>query len=432
MRRRLIALIVCVVLAGALGQAASGPAAAEPKPTNPSPATTQQTPLEQTQERLTAVTDQIEALVAREHQARYTGVEIVPEQNRVIVYWVGQLPASVQAILTSAQRQGITTEVRQAKHSKAQLDKARHAVLRDPRARAVGISLVYSNADGSGITVGVAGSLSAARELDAVRNSPVRVALYSQPFMKPALGRYNDTSPFWGGVAYYVFNASRACTTGFGVHNSAGTTYILTAAHCFRDVMGDDTAVLDPRDPSRWIARAGMGKTFREWHTSRVDAGIIDARAGAHMYTQGIDPYYSYVAVAGSGNSTYGAYVKTSGSFSGERSGIQVKNVNATYGFWANGTFWELDGVMAEKTNHTNAVGEGDSGGPVFTTLADGRAVALGIISAIDTSTRVGCTGITQVPSGSNVVPRTCAWRMFYAKVTRALSVGGLSINTSS
>jgi hypothetical protein len=170
-------------------------------------------------------------------------------------------------------------------------------------------------------------------------------------------------------------------------------------------------------------ARAYMGKTLREWHVFHADVGLIDARGGPYIYTQGIDPYYSFVKVAGYGTAPTGAYVKTSGAFSGERSGIKVVNAYATYGIWAWGTFWELDGSIAEKTDHSNAVGEGDSGGPVFTTQSDGRAVANGIISAIDTDTRTSCTGITQVRDQitGNVRLRICAWRMAYARMAQAV-----------
>lgn len=80
--------------------------------------------------------------------------------------------------------------------------------------------------------------------------------------------------------------------------------------------------------------------------------------------------------------------------------------------------------IQAEQTGHTNAAGNGDSGGPFHKRNSDGTVLATGIISAIDPSVAVKCTG---VPTGPD---RTCSWRMFAGQVALALSNLNMSINT--
>ena len=57
------------------------------------------------------------------------------------------------------------------------------------------------------------------------------VALRVEKPFKAMSGRFNDSSPFYGGMRYG--NARmRACTYGFSVTNANGTRYALTAGHC--------------------------------------------------------------------------------------------------------------------------------------------------------------------------------------------------------
>ena len=58
---------------------------------------------------------------------------------------------------------------------------------------------------------------------------------YSQGDVRPTLGRFNDTSPFWGGAAYDVADWGDPysdCSTGFTVINGSGQKGLVTAAHC--------------------------------------------------------------------------------------------------------------------------------------------------------------------------------------------------------
>ena len=82
--------------------------------------------------------------------------------------------------------------------------------------------------------------------------------------------------------------------------------------------------------------------------------------------------------------------------------------------------------VEAERTNHGQAGGPGDSGGPVFSLPSpdNGKVIAKGIIQGPDTTTTVPCSIGDTNRTG-------CAWRFFYADVSQALAFYGASIITS-
>jgi hypothetical protein len=76
--------------------------------------------------------------------------------------------------------------------------------------------------------------------------------------------------------------------------------------------------------------------------------------------------------------------------------------------------------VRAEQVNHVAPIGNGDSGGPVFSLVNNNvDDVARGTITAYDSTTIAPCQG---VPAGNG---RSCGWRMWYPDITyRANSIG--------
>lgn len=82
--------------------------------------------------------------------------------------------------------------------------------------------------------------------------------------------------------------------------------------------------------------------------------------------------------------------------------------------------------VRVESSTYKNAVGQGDSGGPVETPEPSGitQQYAVGVISLIDTSAQVPCTGYV-------VTGRVCSWRLYYAPWSNATSAfPGIAIMT--
>lgn len=155
---------------------------------------------------------------------------------------------------------------------------------------------------------------------------------------------------------------------------------------------------------------------------------LIRATTAGRIYDGATDP-----TGAGSGEfskpvigwraPTVGMGICQSGSYSGVRCGIKVTKTNYSYNL--GGDIGIVgDGVVAEKTDRTSALGQGDSGGPSFTLAADpAKVYALGFNSAIDTSTQVTCTGY-------NYSGRQCAWRMIFANIQDALRVSKTDIVT--
>jgi hypothetical protein len=148
------------------------------------------------------------------------------------------------------------------------------------------------------------------------------------------------------------------------------------------------------------------------------DVQLIDARSAGRVFNNSASSGEFTNPVIGTSGSYVGMWICTSGAYSGTRCGIQVKQTGVT--IWVG--YWIYNTVRAEKSDFTNAVGQGDSGGPVEVVASDTtKMYAAGVNTAIDTDTAVACTGY--VTTG-----RTCAWRMYYAPWNSAVAVFGTSI----
>jgi hypothetical protein len=102
--------------------------------------------------------------------------------------------------------------------------------------------------------------------------------------------------------------------------------------------------------------------------------------------------------------------VCTSGSWSGIRCSIKVLQYNV-------GHEGVSPLVWAERTDSTQAVGVGDSGGPVFELPApdNGKVIAKGVISIGDGRTFTSCVaGERNGPDGR---PRACYYQFYYVDV---------------
>ena len=132
------------------------------------------------------------------------------------------------------------------------------------------------------------------------------------------LGRFNDTSPFWGGA--WVDNGVKLCTTGFAVRNASGTRFLVTAGHCFA------------LDQSVWSGTGlALGKITSRAAFPARDMELIGTKSyGASIYTGGqtgvgsivkgaADPVTNRTIYCYSGVSTY------------ERCDMTVTSLNASY-----------------------------------------------------------------------------------------------------
>ena len=199
----------------------------------------------------------------------------------------------------------------------------------------------------------------------------------------------------------------RRCSTGFAIA-IGGVSKMLSAGHC---------------GANGGSAYDGGGQYMGtiSGDTNAYDTLYINTSSAGRIYDGGVGTGEFSKPVVGASHSYVGDWLCTSGAYSGARCNEQVIAVNVT--IWVGYYIYGM--VRAEQVNHTNAVGNGDSGGPVFSLSADpNKVIAKGTVSAIDTSTSVACTGI---PTGNG---RTCAWRFYYADVVNSLNRYGAAIVT--
>ncbi|MBB2910336.1 hypothetical protein FHS43_001599 [Streptosporangium becharense] len=357
-----------------------------------------------TQERLVSAADRVAATAQAQGANGYAGIVVAPENREVRVYWKGNAPQAV-ATLASELRDEANVRVMPARHSARQLANEAARITR----RAGGaITSVAPHPDGTGLTVtgpNASAVRSAARAAAVDSTVPITVEVGVTPKL---MTRWNDSAPWWGGAAWRNASSGGGCSTGFAVWHG-GVTKMLSAGHC--GSVGNTAT-----DPTGEV----MGPISQD--NDGRDVLLINARSGGRVFNNAIGNTSAEFSnpVIGTSGSYVGMWVCTSGAYSGTNCNVQVKQtgVSIWVGYWITGT------VRAEQVAHTNAVGQGDSGGPVevVNSANTTQVYAAGVNSAIDTSTAVPCTGY--VTSG-----RTCAWRMYYAPWSNAVAAfPGISI----
>ena len=219
--------------------------------------------------------------------------------------------------------------------------------------------------------------------------------------------RWDDSPPWWGGAAWRNTATGGGCSTGFGVFQG-GVSRVLSAAHCANlnvlatDPTGQTIGVVGTRNVSTDTLLLNGSSGGRVFNNSTTAAGAVVSEFSNQ--------------VIGATASQVGNFVCTSGAYSGTRCSIQVKARNLCINVRNFGTV--CGQVQAENTTGTNAVGQGDSGGPVEIVNAANtlQVWATGTTTAIDdTNTTVPCTGY--VTTG-----RVCAWRMYYEDILSGMN----------
>ncbi|MET8509667.1 hypothetical protein ABZV60_34385 [Streptomyces sp. NPDC004787] len=313
------------------------------------------------------VQNQLDELADKAQKADLTaggkgfGSAIVSAQNRELaLYWKGRIPQSIENILQRAPS-SIKVKRLTARHSMLEMQQAADYMAHQRGSNRARIVRAYPNADASGITVGVSGSVQEIQGLEAVRKSSVPVRFSSEPELTPTADRHNDTAPYKGGAAWF---SAGQCSTGFGV-KIAGRPQMLSAAHCAE---------------KGWNVRFGSldnpvaGKVVDE--DLSLDVSVLDVPSTSRIYRKMINsPWTSEVRV---GMGTHvGDVVCTGGSRSGENCNIHVWAVEVSQG--------DIRHLAAGKQwNNKTAVAYGDSGGPVFVPCANtgcSGVAAKGIIS---------------------------------------------------
>lgn len=399
-RRRHAARLLAVVAAAAVvGAGAAG--AAQAKPTPPAPrgdvhpgaasvpgGFASWSALLSMQRRLDAAADRIVAAKAE----GYAGVVTAPENRELRVYWKGAVPANVQSLVATLGRD-VPVKVIAAQYSEQEMLAEADQLVHNGN-----VTAVSPNADGSGLSVSVREATVAS--LAAV---PSKVAVTSTKVAAPTLAsRGNDSPPYWGGARW------GGCSNGFGIR-IAGATKMLSAGHCGAN---GDAAYDGGGDYMGTVA--GDNNAY--------DRLYINTSSGSRIFTGGVGSGETTKGVNGAAHSYVGDWICDSGAYSGERCGIQVVAVNET----VNVGYLIYRLVKAEKVDHTAAVGNGDSGGPVYAENGSSGAIAKGTNTAIDGSVEQPCTGIPTDPGR-----RICSWRFWYVDVVNSLDAYAATIITA-
>ncbi|MFC6023075.1 hypothetical protein ACFP2T_43855 [Plantactinospora solaniradicis] len=391
------------------------------------------------QEELNRLTDTIRTLAAKGATASgdVAGMVVEPERNTLRLYWHGTMPAAITAEIGRARSAGITVVVQSAPYTEAELRRETERLVRLPlhsgKPSNQRVMAAMPKPDGSGIKVSIGGlpagtsTESALRSVPALASEfPLTVDVTSR--LAPA-SRWYDWEPYYGG-GYMERTAGGSCSNAFGVTGLNGAaTYLLSAAHC---------------GPGEWRTGAVDFGNGPEWNTFGSTIATRDlAHDGHAIHTPlGSDAavYHgppvnpnnndlgatSGIRVGGASRNTIGNLVCTSGSYTGTVCGIRVAATGISYRFEPpeHGV-----GVMTNMVNAqlpgVSVAGNGDSGGPVYAIrTTDQRAIARGVISAIDLELQEPCTGY--------VYPgRQCSSSVFYGEVADIMNTIGVRINVS-
>ncbi|GAA1277999.1 hypothetical protein GCM10009677_35240 [Sphaerisporangium rubeum] len=352
------------------------------------------------QQKLTTAADRITA--AAKNGGGYAGIIAAPENRELRVYWKGK-PSKAINDLVGQLRRDVSISVLPAQYSARELEREADRLI---RANSATLTSTAPLQDGSGLKASTA-VLGAARSAIAGASVPVTLEYGAKPELA---SRWDDSPPWWGGGAWRNTSTGGGCSTGFAV-TYGGVQKMLSAGHC-----GDvgQTATDPTGQTIGSITQDNNGRDVLLIGTSA--AGRVFNNPVGSVATEFSNP------VIGTIGSTVGMFICTSGAYSGTNCNIKVTavGVNINVGYIISGT------VQAEQQAHTNAVGQGDSGGSVEVVNPSNtlQVYAAGVNTAIDTSTAVACTGY--VTSG-----RTCAWRMYYSPWSNATTAfPGIAIIT--
>lgn len=325
-----------------------------------------------------AVADALAALGRTDYRDVFSGIRIDEASGRVILHGTktkraDSLVANGLARVSAEEKSAVTVQVVDSRYTRVELEQAAAQVWAAAKREAGNGVEVYSivlPSDGHGLEVRMnapqrAGALSAAvaeegtlaaADVDYVAGHRVR-----------PLTRENPAPPYQGGIPirWDFWISGWDCTAAFGVRNSAGTEYLLTAEHCY-DV-GD--GIEDMNGDSVGTVRS---------ETVRYDAALIQTDSQSGVWVN--DDFV--FNVRSQQFSFEGEYVCQSGYTSyPNRCQIQVTNDLIQY---------ELDdgkgvrvGVEGRQCGGCPAAAHGDSGGPVWSIRSsDGFVAARGIVSA--------------------------------------------------
>ncbi|MGW7201748.1 S1 family peptidase [Streptomyces chryseus] len=301
------------------------------------------------------------------------------------LYWKGKILESIRKAAKKAPK-NVRVDIHPAKKPPKELRLNSDRIVRKWGLSAGGpVHRVTPLHDGSGLEVGLIASPTPAASQE-VSNDPW--VAKTEVEEKPSLysGRWGGESPFEGGIE---INGCSAAFGGVKVDaNGSIADKPVTAAHCF----------LGPAGGAVYTGNANTGRVYvgRVEEINRTLDSVIIAIDPAssyawRMWDGGVRDGTEYTKpVAGTAAPRSGAYVCTSGAWSGVHCDIKITKTGTTLDW---GTHVSTRVAIADQIHGQIAAGSGDSGGPVFMLTSNfSQVLATGVVIGGDTHRSTSCT----------------------------------------
>ncbi|MEH1026733.1 hypothetical protein ACWD6L_27395 [Micromonospora profundi] len=293
----------------------------------------------------------------RGYASQYASI-VLRDTDHVDLYWKGAVPAAVRRVVNKASETA-PVQVHSAAYSIAELRNASRQIEANWRGEPEDLYAIKAQPDGSGLIVSAAASATADRAAS-LPDVGVSLTIVDEGPIKQTIDRGTDIPPWAGGAR--IVNAYRgngSCTSGFGVRNSAGAQYILTAAHC--GIPGD-------RFQSGTGALIGYMGPWQHVH----DVALVPtSRADAYIYS-GCYNCGDSRPVGRWEHTFVGEYLCQSGQATARDTGDELCDL-IVRGFHTDGR----GAVEAQQRSGLQGSRPGDSGGPVYS-IHENQAIAKG------------------------------------------------------
>ena len=338
-------------------------------------------------------------------------------------------------IVYSVEAESVTAELAQAVpdqridaveavHSKAEVDQVLQTITGDGGRLPNGDRIVMAKParDGASITLSVEPGLTK-RGLDVKRiqsevESTIPLEVEVAPEVEQAARNLGFYATMFSGA--YMQNGTSSCTTGFRISNlSTNAPLMLSADHCSRGNIGSNWYYSSASSSSSLIGP--YGGMLGGGAAGGVDTGVWTGASKLYPYMlTGEDGDTStYAAIRGGTVPVLGDVVCYSGSLSGRVCSNEVIYTGMLTCYSV--TMCYSDQTITHQNQNTAAVGNGDSGGPVYGASVYG-ALAAGIISGMVGGSST-CTGD---PGGNG---RNCSPVVIMAPLNNAIGTTGYGLN---
>jgi len=355
------------------------------------------------------------------------GIKVDPDTKTISLAWKGKVPAAVKQIIKDAPAD-ISINVTNAKFTRVKLWAAAQKVLtQTPKKLAkTGTKVTEARLDpsGQGLMIGTSSvenpAMSTAEAKSRIAtDADVDVTFTNEaPKYTEAETRWTNAPAWSGGGAItrrYVKdgqNWTSSCTIGFGAYpdGNPSANGVITADHC-----GDFAqATFKNGNESRTVGTTKI-------HSPAWDSVYIptSGASGKAIFSGGPNSS-SFRGVSASAANYVGEYVCSSGATSGQHCDLKITD-DAYY-------YRGMPYIRVEtQTYNGDWAAHGDSGGPVWSTIAgSNNVVAKGIISTVDESSHHDDCAAYKLPGVSTTTQ--CYSRGLFSPIRPTLSAMKLTI----